>query len=838
MALRSNFSTGNVVDPTRGLQDALSGFTKQMSDRQAAADALVRQGVLDTRYTAEQAATLAQRGIVNARADAEAKRQQSDWQFKQDKLAALQSAAAVPKNVGSGQEGQDVYNRISDKINYKYDGNKFDGTTTSIEDEQFNTLVANMGNSPAELQEVQAANTWAASEKEDLAASNLNNTPELVAAREQARLSERGPMDAEYNRIKAASTNGLQYGTTDSGYESRLTKSLMASGKYTATEASTEAAAMAAQYAPKPLTATEAALYKSGQKGIADTLKNSLDVAAKTSEQLRAGSSKANDKTYGSNSMKNKTILLDDTRVKYPKWTISTTGSGGESGTDLKDWVSERLDEGVPASIMDYALSKFSKGSDGKMFDTRIVDIDATNVWLKKQYAAGEFDKALSREQSTGGYTVAKYDGKYAAAVNTANAQATAANLALEEKFKKSDPNATGLQGFLAKYGEKGNNLAPRGNVGTTNDVAPKYSDGSTITVDSLRKDAESGKWREQAADKYTVTPEDTKYLASKVPAKAGSYEAKLAITESVNDTALSYTTQGKSSNAYGRYQIMPKYGEEYSKRLGLKGSWKTPANQDAIYAELTAEKARSLTNSGIPLTEINMYGAHQQGAIGMVAIIDSINDGTPITDANISRNIRNNLGKAGSSTSDADLATAWMSKFGPKFSDTKMYNAAGTPGNEVAAFSSTAINTLNQGNKSGQNLMGLLGFRNNFKPSSLPSERGVPSTDSQAIENRLLGPIIPGASTVGSKVSSKLADKLFDRVRTAGSNSGVFVKGSANTLSKSSGNMKADFIKKASDEVAVILTKGTKSPQDLLRLEQISTRFPAMREAIREYLK
>ena len=80
----------------------------------------------------------------------------------------------------------------------------------------------------------------------------------------------------------------------------------------------------------------------------------------------------------------------------------------------------------------------------------------------------------------------------------------------------------------------------------------------------------------------------------------------------------------------------------------------------------------------------------------------------------------------------------------------------------------------------------------------------------------------------------NKVTDKLLNRVTIPGQ--GIMKPGS--NISKSSTEMKQEFLQKVSDEVATILSKPEISPAEMLRLQEISAKFPSFRESIQQYMK
>ncbi len=96
------------------------------------------------------------------------------------------------------------------------------------------------------------------------------------------------------------------------------------------------------------------------------------------------------------------------------------------------------------------------------------------------------------------------------------------------------------------------------------------------------------------------------------------------------------YDAVNKSSGAYGRYQFKPLVAYEFAKKLGYEGDKPTdenimpdelakfmsPNNQDDMFIALSNRNVSVLKKAGIPVTPLNFYIAHQQGATGAREIL------------------------------------------------------------------------------------------------------------------------------------------------------------------------------------------------------------------------
>ena len=87
------------------------------------------------------------------------------------------------------------------------------------------------------------------------------------------------------------------------------------------------------------------------------------------------------------------------------------------------------------------------------------------------------------------------------------------------------------------------------------------------------------------------------------------------------------YTTVNKTSGAYGKYQIMPKTAQHYTRKLNIPHrEWKKPENQEKIFRALLEDNIKNLKKYGFKPDAFTVYGCHQQGASGFVCIMKNKN--------------------------------------------------------------------------------------------------------------------------------------------------------------------------------------------------------------------
>lgn len=169
-------------------------------------------------------------------------------------------------------------------------------------------------------------------------------------------------------------------------------------------------------------------------------------------------------------------------------------------------------------------------------------------------------------------------------------------------------------------------NFAPIGLAGSQK--------GNALSFDELQFRNLQNQQRPMQRNQYGFIPPDQPFVDPNLPAmgtpemmqeiqpnptSAGANglanDMKYRFLHSKEGVDNTYTTKNKAgSSAYGRYQIMPSTGKEMAERLGLKGSWDLPENQDRVMDGLDKQYASVLTRLKQPVTEKKKYAVHQLG--------------------------------------------------------------------------------------------------------------------------------------------------------------------------------------------------------------------------------
>ena len=116
------------------------------------------------------------------------------------------------------------------------------------------------------------------------------------------------------------------------------------------------------------------------------------------------------------------------------------------------------------------------------------------------------------------------------------------------------------------------------------------------------------------------------------------------------------YGALNKGSKAFGRYQFIPETEKNIASQLGLTvPQARIPANQEKMIRQFTNNNIAGLKKAGIPINNLTLYAAHQQGLGGAIAMFK----GGQVN----SRNLKYNLPSTVSPT-----AQNWISHWGPRF--------------------------------------------------------------------------------------------------------------------------------------------------------------------------
>jgi hypothetical protein len=139
-------------------------------------------------------------------------------------------------------------------------------------------------------------------------------------------------------------------------------------------------------------------------------------------------------------------------------------------------------------------------------------------------------------------------------------------------------------------------------------------------------------------------------------PSKTGLNSAEITRLAEIESSNAGYDAFNPRSGAYGKYQFIPSTAKVYAEKLGLKGDeWKTPENQDRMFAAFTADNTRGLERKGLPTDLFHIYGAHQQGLTGFSNILKG--NITPT----LEKNMRSNIPNEYKNLKGEELRDAWI---------------------------------------------------------------------------------------------------------------------------------------------------------------------------------
>ena len=128
------------------------------------------------------------------------------------------------------------------------------------------------------------------------------------------------------------------------------------------------------------------------------------------------------------------------------------------------------------------------------------------------------------------------------------------------------------------------------------------------------------------------------------------------------------YTAVNKSSGAFGKYQFMPETLNEYAKKTGQTVEQaKTPEGQEKMFQKYTQDNIDFLNDRDIPITALNLYGAHQQGKGGISQILQSVSKKKYLIDDEVAAGIRSNIPNS-KGLDKKQLAQAWLDRWSPEF--------------------------------------------------------------------------------------------------------------------------------------------------------------------------
>ena len=161
--------------------------------------------------------------------------------------------------------------------------------------------------------------------------------------------------------------------------------------------------------------------------------------------------------------------------------------------------------------------------------------------------------------------------------------------------------------------------------------------------------------------------------LAQEAGVEVGEFNNIMKQLVDVESRGGDYTAENPKSGAYGKYQFTTRgknpTAPAYAKKIGLTdkqykdGVWKIPEKQEKMFQMFTSDNISSLKNRGVPITALNLYGAHQQGAKGISEIL-----GTKKLSNIRKSKIRSNTSGLKVTSTDKEHRDAWINRWGPEF--------------------------------------------------------------------------------------------------------------------------------------------------------------------------
>jgi soluble lytic murein transglycosylase-like protein len=291
---------------------------------------------------------------------------------------------------------------------------------------------------------------------------------------------------------------------------------------------------------------------------------------------------------------------------------------------------------------------------------------------------------------------------------------------------------------------------------------APPAKKGFFSSVGSAIGDAVSQGWeatKEAGGKALTATGQAVKGAATAVwKAITGSFDAKyepfkptVQKAASANNLSEAYMrsmmyieSKGDPNAAHpkgakGLYQFVP----GTAKRYGIAGKEFDPELNINAAAKLAADNMQDLKRMGIPITDANLYMAHQQGAGGLKALLTSAQNGTDPTTIRFKngQTLRENMDlNGGKGKNAAEFYNFWQNRY------IKEAKAAGVlyEGGNAKMPESTA-----KPNQSAQAI-----------PQNLEMQSSHGSSKSTAIASSHGGSATPAVASNASKSAATTANK------------------------------------------------------------------------------
>jgi len=160
----------------------------------------------------------------------------------------------------------------------------------------------------------------------------------------------------------------------------------------------------------------------------------------------------------------------------------------------------------------------------------------------------------------------------------------------------------------------------------------------------------------------------DFPVLAQKAGADPVAFNSIMKKLVDIESSGGNYEAVNKDTKAYGKYQFLPSTLKEYAKKTNQTiAEAKTPMGQEKMFQKYTADSIDFLNLREIPITALNLYGAHQQGRGGISQILQSNSKPRYLIDDKVAAGIRQNV-PGTKNMSKKELAVAWVERWAPEF--------------------------------------------------------------------------------------------------------------------------------------------------------------------------
>jgi hypothetical protein len=429
LGIKSNFSIGNVIDPTQGAQRALSQVGSIMSIRQDAADKEANRKMKEQAMLQQQANS---DRMYELRSAAEG-RKVSEYDLLNKQRQAMSDAANIPTNITDGQIGQQVF---EDKANVM--ANAYHGV------DDYNTKLAAIQNNPS-IDQNAAIDQLRASYNANTPNPELNTSMEAIGNR--------------YRAVNEASGyDGLKANMMDPGYEARVTRELIANN-VDPIKAAQQARLQTAAFEPKPQTKEQLAAQKAQLDIMKTQEKNDLDVLKNSYAQGKVSSAR-----YSTKSSKGNSSIAGAVKDLGFQNSFLSFGDGKSSVNQLAKQIAIK-NKGISESDVADALYMMTEGEANAWLslDPRVSDGKSpTGMQLNPEQVltskAAEIAKSrlLGKESGiVGSSTYSKYGPKYAEEANRITNKYANARADMLASSQNPSRNDTGMNDLLAMFNKQ-----------------------------------------------------------------------------------------------------------------------------------------------------------------------------------------------------------------------------------------------------------------------------------------------------------------------------------------------------------------------------------------------